>query len=348
MFNFGIKIVLLLIIISGTIAYVGDLLGRSIGRKRLSIFKLRPRHTAILFTIISGILIALFTLSSVVVISQDAKTALFGLEELRNEIKEKSNQVRQITKELNQIKSSLESAKDELEEKVKQSDAIQEKLDQSRAEIKNLQATKTKLNQEIQKTRQGMILFRVSESIIQATVKGGAQAETTLNNLLEIAEENYRSFGVKADGALIEVDQQNFAEAVQVLKSIQNDVIVKFLATRNVVFGEKIPILIKFYKNELVFEQDETIAHREIDGTLAPEKIEGEIKQLLSQVHIESIKKGIQPGPSGSIGEVPYQEIYQLSKKIHLYGRKVDLVAKAKSSTYTLGPLSIEFKLKYK
>ena len=170
MLNFGVKITLLLIIISGTIAYVGDILGRTIGRKRLSIFKLRPRHTAILFTILSGILITIVTLSSVLIISQDAKTALFGLEKLRTETKAQGKLLKDKSKELKEIKTNLDNLQAELDQKVKQRDETQKKLKITQAEVKALQTTKAKLTQEIQNTRQGTILFRVSEPIIQATV----------------------------------------------------------------------------------------------------------------------------------------------------------------------------------
>jgi len=53
--------VLLLLVVAGTIAYTGDLIGRRLGKRRLTIFGLRPRHTAVLLTIISGGLIALLT-----------------------------------------------------------------------------------------------------------------------------------------------------------------------------------------------------------------------------------------------------------------------------------------------
>jgi uncharacterized protein (DUF3084 family) len=49
---------LLLLTLCGFIAYTGDLLGRRLGKKRLSVFGLRPKHTAILLTIVTGVLIA--------------------------------------------------------------------------------------------------------------------------------------------------------------------------------------------------------------------------------------------------------------------------------------------------
>ena len=65
--RYTILFVLALILVSGFIAYFGDLLGRRMGKKRLTLFGLRPRHTAIIVTTITGMLIsalALFALIS--------------------------------------------------------------------------------------------------------------------------------------------------------------------------------------------------------------------------------------------------------------------------------------------
>ena len=52
-----------LIIISGLIAFVGDWIGLKVGKKKVSIFGLRPHYTAVFITIISGILIAIITIA---------------------------------------------------------------------------------------------------------------------------------------------------------------------------------------------------------------------------------------------------------------------------------------------
>lgn len=54
-------LILLLLALCGFIAYLGDLLGRRLGKKRLSVFGLRPKHTAILLTIVTGVVIAAVT-----------------------------------------------------------------------------------------------------------------------------------------------------------------------------------------------------------------------------------------------------------------------------------------------
>ena len=71
-------LILSIIILAGVIAYLGDILGRRIGKRKLSLFKLRPRYTAVLVSVITGILIAAITLLILSVASQDVRTALFS------------------------------------------------------------------------------------------------------------------------------------------------------------------------------------------------------------------------------------------------------------------------------
>ena len=54
-------LILLLLALCGFIAYIGDLLGRRFGKKRLTLFGMRPKHTAIILTIATGVVIAGFT-----------------------------------------------------------------------------------------------------------------------------------------------------------------------------------------------------------------------------------------------------------------------------------------------
>jgi len=59
--NLPLLFFLLLAPLGGLIAWIGDRIGHKIGKRRHSLFGLRPRHTATLFTVGSGVGIALFT-----------------------------------------------------------------------------------------------------------------------------------------------------------------------------------------------------------------------------------------------------------------------------------------------
>ena len=66
----------ILFVMGGVTAYMGDRLGSYIGKKRHSTFGLRPRHTAMLWTVVSGGVIAVGTLLLFVGLNDTFKTAL--------------------------------------------------------------------------------------------------------------------------------------------------------------------------------------------------------------------------------------------------------------------------------
>ena len=80
---YGFTLILTLAVVGGAIAYIGDRLGMNVGRKKLTLFGLRPKHTSILVSIVTGARIAT---SSIVVLSfasQDVRTALFNIKEIQ-------------------------------------------------------------------------------------------------------------------------------------------------------------------------------------------------------------------------------------------------------------------------
>ncbi len=64
--RYSIFFAIVLVLVSGFIAYFGDLLGRRMGKKRLTLFGLRPRHTAIVVTTITGMIIAGLAIAALV------------------------------------------------------------------------------------------------------------------------------------------------------------------------------------------------------------------------------------------------------------------------------------------
>jgi uncharacterized protein (DUF3084 family) len=74
-----------LILASGLVAFIGNLVGRAIGRKRLTLLGLRPRYTAQIITVVTGMLITVVTLAAVLLVSQDARQAIFHLQEVRQQ-----------------------------------------------------------------------------------------------------------------------------------------------------------------------------------------------------------------------------------------------------------------------
>ena len=79
---YGIALILLLVAVSGLIAYIGDKVGRHVGKRRISFFGLRPKHTSIIVTVVTGVTIVSVTLCALFLISKQARTSFFGIQKL--------------------------------------------------------------------------------------------------------------------------------------------------------------------------------------------------------------------------------------------------------------------------
>jgi uncharacterized protein (DUF3084 family) len=89
-----------LIFVSGLVAWIGNLVGRNIGRRRLTLLGLRPRYTAQVITIVTGMLITVVTLAVVLLVSNDARQALFHLQEVQRQARTLEAQITQQEAEL--------------------------------------------------------------------------------------------------------------------------------------------------------------------------------------------------------------------------------------------------------
>ena len=66
-----------LLLMGSVIAFLGDRIGTRIGKKRLSILGMRPRKTAVLMTMVTGMVITLTTLYITSLLNPNVKAALF-------------------------------------------------------------------------------------------------------------------------------------------------------------------------------------------------------------------------------------------------------------------------------
>ena len=125
---YGLGLVLMLVVIGGIIAFIGDRIGMKIGRKKLSVFGLRPKHTSMLITVITGIVVAGTSVLVMSIVSQDVRTALFRMHE---------------------IKATLASTQDQLSTAFAQLTTKEEELAKGEARVKELQGEIDGLTSEI-------------------------------------------------------------------------------------------------------------------------------------------------------------------------------------------------------
>ena len=145
----GVKILIIIALMGGLIAYMGDKLGTKVGKRRMSLFGLRPKHTSIIVTIVTGLLVAAATVGVLSFTSQSVRTALFGMDQLRADMKHLNEEVAAKTEELIRGKALLEQNKQELEERMAEIEQIRREVEATKAELASAQAAKDATEAEL-------------------------------------------------------------------------------------------------------------------------------------------------------------------------------------------------------
>ena len=138
---YGLYLIAALAVTGGAIAFIGDIVGTKIGKKRLSIFGLRPRHTSNVITVITGILITTSTIGVMSIISENVRTALFGMEELNANLASKQYELDDLSAELILTKNEYQQANDD--------------LDKSKIEVEELKKEQIQLKEESDRLKEG-------------------------------------------------------------------------------------------------------------------------------------------------------------------------------------------------
>ena len=192
----GILLIAVLVITGGAIAFIGDRLGTKIGKKRLSIFGLRPRHTSIVITIFTGIVITTLTFGVMAAASENVRTALFGLEELNRTMQETKDNLLHTQADLAAAKSEQEST-----------DAA---LQQSKADVVRLNEQQKTLTEEAARLQAGIAELE------------GAKAELTAKNE-ELSGSNQKLLAdndhLTADNENLTADNKKLEERTQQLRA---------------------------------------------------------------------------------------------------------------------------------
>jgi uncharacterized protein (DUF3084 family) len=371
---YSLILVFTVIIISGLIAFVGDWVGLKIGKKRVTIFGLRPHSTAIFITIISGILIAIITVTILAISSHDVRTALFGMEELKEklsylsrevelrnmqlsstkeDLKEKTTELQEMEEKYQKLSEDIKNKTSQLEELLIIREGLIEEKDKLTKEVEELNATIKALYSGIAWIREGEVIFGSDEQIALTIIQGQRPIEEIKEELirfLNVASNKVLAMGAKKDertNQVFIIAQDEFEDMVQKIYDSDKEIIVRLLSSINVVRGEPIVAQFKTLENKLVFKIDEEIISEEIESSEVPGEVEKILLSLLRKVNILSIEKGIIPDPKTSfVGTVSAVNLYDTVKTIVESGAKMKVSVISVYDTWSTGPLRVRMEAK--
>jgi uncharacterized protein (DUF3084 family) len=340
----------------------------------VTIFGLRPHSTAIFITIISGILIAIITVTILAISSNDVRTALFGMEELKEklsylsrevelrntqlsstkeDLKKKTTQLQEMEEKYQKLSEDIISKTGQLEELLIIREGLIEEKDKLTKEVEELNAAIQALYSGITWIREGEVIFGSDEQIALTIIQGQRPIEEIKEELIKFLNEASNKVlarGAKKDertNQVFIIAQEEFEEIAQKIYDSDKEIIVRLLSSINVVRGEPIVAHFKTLENKLVFKIDEEIISEEIESSEVPGEVEKELLSLLRKVNILAVEKGIIPDPKTSfVGTVSAVNLYDTVKTIIESGITMKVSVISVYDTWSTGPLRVRMEAK--
>lgn len=375
----GISLIAVIAVMGGVIAYIGDELGSKIGKKRISVFDLRPKHTSILMTIVTGMLIAALTIATMSYLSNDVRTALFGMEQLKTELRQLGDSVQvknkeiEFTQDLLQEKnkallqvdatiSALESEKLQMENDLsKAKDTVQQVEQQLREavrtkaglqeDIEQLNKTAERLREGLINIREGQIIYRAGESVGSGVLKaeGNDNAnQTELGKFLSgINIELVNKLGLENKNVqVLFLPEDSSKEILGRMRQLRGQQVnIRLLAVGNLVYGDPIVVKAEVLPNKKIYTRGETIYSKTVD--LRGKNAHEVLVRVLGEINAEAVAKGVVPDPiTGTVGNLSIVEIVNLSNEMQKYKNStVQIVVKAKKDIYVYDLLTIDVEI---
>jgi uncharacterized protein (DUF3084 family) len=112
----GYILIGVVLFLGGIIAVSGDRIGSKVGKARLTLFKLRPRQTATLITVVAGTLLSASVLTVLFASSEQLRTGIFDLQRLQGKLRSTSAELAQAISQKNNFQRDLEKLRIEQSE----------------------------------------------------------------------------------------------------------------------------------------------------------------------------------------------------------------------------------------
>ncbi len=152
----GWLLILALLILGGVLSTLGDRLGSLVGKARLSLFNLRPRHTAVVITVLTGSLISAISLGLMLLVSERLRTGLFELDRLEERLQRSRQQLASSRAQLQSSQAEVARAQlgqqriqRELAQVERQAATLRGELAPLQAERSRLLAERERLSREV-------------------------------------------------------------------------------------------------------------------------------------------------------------------------------------------------------
>ncbi|MBE9097014.1 DUF3084 domain-containing protein [Tychonema sp. LEGE 07203] len=281
----GYILVFVILVLGGTIATVSDRLGTKVGKARLSLFKLRPRDTAVVVTVMAGSILSAITLAILFATSKPLRTGVFQIDEIQKRLNQARRELKETTQEKNRVetelarsltaqaqaKANLEQINQSLQAANAEQAQTEAKLNSLRAQLNSVQAAKSKTQEQLSQveaakseTEEQLARVEAAKSRTEEQLKLVETARASTKAQLDRTENQLKTVSAQkttlsSEIAQLQEERQQLIEQREQVKTqiAQRDAEI---AKRDKEIAQRDAAIVD--RNELIAQRDKEIAQR--------------------------------------------------------------------------------------
>ncbi|MEN3014742.1 MAG: DUF3084 domain-containing protein [bacterium] len=302
-------------ILGSLISFFADTAGKKIGKRKIVLFNLRPKHTAVLITSITGGLIAVSSILFLSFLSEDARIYLFQMKKI----------VEQIDFYKNEVKT------------------LQQRYTELTGDISIL----------IQTTHMGDIVFLKNQPIYIFSYHNDGSKKQLYQAIDKVRNLVIERYKIKNKANVYNLIRINYDSIRQVLVDIEKRrnrrMVLIFSSMRNTFIGEYVDINIYQIEDKIIFPANTVLEEVEITDPLDVEGNFTKVMNAISRIQDKLIKKGklYLPQENSIGGKIPFENIVNQLIRIRQdsnKAKKFKIIFVNREDIYTAGVFNIELK----
>ncbi len=297
----------LVAVLAGGIAMLGNQLGRKIGRRKMTIFGMRPRHTSIFITTITGSLIAVLTLATAMVASQDVREYVTGVQARVDKLKQRE---RQLLKRISQ-----------LDTEVRRGTIIWNHGER----IALITVPAGRSQEEVTRSLGRLI----AESNFVSLRK---------NNTIAV-QQNEAPFEIET--ILLKYSAEDFADWVRNYSHLNESVGLQTVVKQNCFFRDPIPVTVESFSVDLLYKKGDVVFSKEIGA----QSMLNDWYDFLRELKEEALRDGMIEINGSLGGGITQETLDDISVSVATYGGRVRLKAIANDDIYESSKLDVSIEV---
>jgi uncharacterized protein (DUF3084 family) len=144
-----VPLILALVAMAAAIAYTGDWLGSLVGKKRLSLFGVRPKQTGRIIGVLAGIAIMLVTVGTLALVFRNAVRVIFNAQAVAEQLQVAEAQTRNLESQRDALSGELQAARETIATALSEAERATLERDQAARDLEALQEQQAALQDRI-------------------------------------------------------------------------------------------------------------------------------------------------------------------------------------------------------